>query len=614
MTRGGKIRYLNGERLRQALIAGAYRVISSRELLDRINVFPVPDSDTGSNLAATMREVIRGLKICPPSPGAVSETAATCALAGARGNSGVIMAQFFQGLREGIPDKTHISVSHFVEAAKTAALRTREALATPQEGTILTVISDFADNVAKRTERLGGFVPLLEGGLRAARVSLAQTRYRLSALRTAGVVDAGALGFVRFLEGFVDFLESGEIKKTAVVEEQGQGLNITPGYVGERVDFRYCTEATISGEKIDRAGLKERLAQLGDSVVVAGTDRETHAHIHTNAPAHALEIIAQAGRIRDQKVEDMFSGLRETAAAKSRSGIALVTDSVCDLPQSFLTSQRIQVISLQVAFGEEEFLDWVQITPNQFYARLANSKTMPKTSQPHPADFLLLYRYLVRHYASILSIHLSSGVSGTYQTALAAARTVTEESGVPIEVIDSRSASAAQGLVVWVAANAIKSGASLEECAAAARAAAARANVFVFVPTLEYFVRGGRLSPLQGKIGELLRIKPILTTREGKVVPAGKAIGRRHGIRRTLNFACKLAKRMHSPAFVVTHSAAPELAQHYAEILQELFPGSVVMQAAAAPALGSHAGPGGAAIAVLDAEPIDKVLKVKKGG
>ncbi|MEA3356167.1 MAG: DegV family protein [Candidatus Bipolaricaulota bacterium] len=613
MTRDGKIRYLSGERLRQAVIAGAYRVISSRELLDRINVFPVPDSDTGSNLAATMREVIQGLKICPSSPGEVSARAATCALAGARGNSGVIMAQFFQGLREGIPDKLHISVLHFVQAAKTAAVRTREALATPQEGTILTVISNFADHVAKRRERLGDFVPLLEGGLRAAQGSLAQTRYRLSALRNAGVVDAGALGFVRFLEGFVEFLKSGEVKKTVVVEEQGQGLNIAPDYIGERVDFRYCTEGTISGEKIDRAGLKERLVRFGDSVVVAGTDRETHAHIHTNAPANALEIIAQAGKIQDQKVEDMFAGLKETATDKNRSGIALVTDSVCDLPQSFLTSQRIHVIPLQVAFGEEEFLDRVQITPNQFYARLANSKILPKTSQPHPADFLLIYRYLVRHYASILSIHLSPGVSGTYQLALTAARPVTEESGVPIEVVDSRSASAAQGLVVWVAANAINSGASLEECAAAARAAAARANVFVFVPTLVYFVRGGRLSPLQGKIGELLHLKPILTTREGKVAPAGKAIGRRHGIKKTFKFVYKLAKKMHAPAFVVTHSAAPELAQHYSEALHDLFPGSVVMVAAAAPALGSHAGPGGAAIAVLDTEPIDQPNMKEKG-
>jgi len=609
-----RIAYLNAEYLRRAILAGARRVIADKDLLNRINVFPVADADTGSNLAATMRAVIRGLAAPHTSLAAVSTTVATCALSGARGNSGVIMAQFFQGLREGIAGAVQVSVMHFVKAVKHAALRAREALANPQEGTILTVMADFADHIMQQAERIGDFCSLMEGGLQAARRSLDETTNRLAVLRKAGVVDAGALGFVRFLEGFVDSFTRGEDEEITKIGGQGSEQNVAPDYVPEGIHFRYCTEATLTGEAIDQGALKERLVQYGDSIVVAGTDQEMHVHIHTNAPAEALEILTEAGEIRFQKVEDMLIQLDSTLAEVERSGIALVTDSVCDLPQVFLTEKRIWVIPLRMAFGEEEFLDRVEITPNQFYRRLARSKDLPKTSQPAPAEFLLLYRYLARHYAGILSIHLSAKVSGTYQLALNAARTVNEETGVPIEVVDTRTASAGEGLSVWAAARAIEAKLPLSTCRAVAEETAARTSIFVYVPSVEYFVRGGRLSPVQGRLAEWLHLAPILTVEEGKVAPAGRTIGRCRAMQKTLFFVREHAQASERPIFVIAHSAAPALAEYYAGALARLFPSSTVMRTDAAPALGSHAGPGGGAIAVLNTAPIDRMIEEAQNG
>ena len=609
-----KIPYLNAEYLRRAVLAGARRVIADKDLLNRINVFPVADADTGSNLAATMKAVIRGLAPPHTSLAAVSTTVATCALSGARGNSGVIMAQFFQGLREGIAGAVQVSVTHFVKAAKHAALRAREALANPQEGTILTVMADFADHIMQQAERIGDFCSLMEGGLKAARRSLDETTNRLAVLRKAGVVDAGALGFVRFLEGFVDSFTRGEDEEITKIEGQGSEQNVAPDYVPEGIHFRYCTEAILTGEAIDQGALKERLVQYGDSIVVAGTNQEMHVHIHTNAPAEVLEILTEAGEIRFQKVEDMLIQLDSTLAEVERSGIALVTDSVCDLPQAFLTEKRIWVIPLRMAFGEEEFLDRVEITPNQFYKRLARSKDLPKTSQPAPAEFLLLYRYLARHYAGILSIHLSAEVSGTYQLALNAARTVNEETGVPIEVVDTRTASAGEGLSVWAAARAIEAELPLSTCRAVAEETAARTSVFVYVPSVEYFVRGGRLSPVQGRLAEWLHLTPILTVKEGKVAPAGRTIGRCRAMQKTLFFVREHAQASERPMFVIAHSAAPALAEYYAGALARLFPSSTVMRTDAAPALGSHAGPGGGAIAVLNTAPIERMIEEAKNG
>ncbi|MCK5828321.1 DAK2 domain-containing protein, partial [Candidatus Bipolaricaulota bacterium] len=203
------MRFLNKESLRKLIIAGAHRVIAHREHLDRINVFPVPDKDTGTNLAMTMQTILAGLQQPLPSLAAVSSTAATSALIGAQGNSGVIFAQFFQGMREGIPDSVHLSMDRFARALQCAATRAREALAHPREGTILTVIGDVADHLIQQADKLPDFRALLDEGLIIARRSLERTTDRLEELKKANVVDAGALGFVHFLEGIRDFLHSG---------------------------------------------------------------------------------------------------------------------------------------------------------------------------------------------------------------------------------------------------------------------------------------------------------------------------------------------------------------------------------------------------------------------
>lgn len=604
-----KIRYLTGEQLRRAVIAGAHRVIAHRDILDRINVFPVPDSDTGSNLTATMQAVITGLKQSPPSLAAVSATVATSALTGARGNSGVIMAQFFQGLKEGLAGHLRVSVAHFVEAAKRAAHEAWEALAAPCEGTILTVIRDFVDHVEKRSERLKDFLSVLEEGLRVARRSLAETKEKLAALRKAGVVDAGALGFVHFLEGFVEALRGEAIDLPATVIAGELEVPSDPRRLSERINFRYCTEAIVTGEMIDRQRLKQALASFGDSIVVAGSEDEAHVHIHSNAPAFVLDVLSEIGEVRSRRIEDMLADLELSAPATEREGIALVTDSVCDLPQGFLTANRIHVVPVQVAFGDETFHDGVEISPREFYTRLATDRVFPKTSQPAPIDFLLLYRYLSQYYNGILSVHLSADFSGTYQTAVTAARTVSEETGASIHVVDSRTASAAQGLVVWAVARAIDAGLPLEVCCEIARTAAASARIFVFVPTVKYFVRGGRLSPVQGRIAEWCRITPILTIEDGSVVPAGKAVGRKNAVKKALSFVVNGAMEMREPMFAIAHSAAPMLAQHYVDLLSDQFPHTSTMVSEAAPALGAHAGPGGAAIAVLDVAVVDRAIE-----
>lgn len=594
---------LTNESLRELIMAGARRVIAHREHLDRINVFPVADKDTGTNLALTMRAIVDGLQQPLPSLAAVSSTVATSALTGAQGNSGVIFAQFFQGLREEISDSVQLTMQRFAQALRCASTRAREALAQPRDGTILTVIHDVAEHVQHRADKLPNFRELLDEGLVIARRSLEGTTDRLAELKRAGVVDAGALGFVHFLEGIRDFFHFGAQESEHVVLSE-QEKNDAPAPVPSHFSFRYCTEAVVWGKSIDRNEVIADLIQLGDSVVVAGDDAEIHAHVHTNAPAYVLEHLAQYGTIASQKVDDMLASIEVSAIpedASDRSGIALVTDSACDLPMQFLTQECIHVVPVQIAVGDEQLRDRVDITPTQFYRRLRDSSVSPKTSQPKPIDFLTLYRHLATTSSSILSVHLSSELSGTLQSASSAAKQVSRETGTPIAIIDSRSASAAQGLVLWAAAQAVQSDLSAAQCTAIAKRAAQQTNTFVYVPSIEFFVRGGRVSPLQGRIAKLLRLLPVLTVTDGHLVPAGKVIGKRSARKRALKGIIKAAMKMQGPMFVISHSAALDLATQAQAAILDVFPDAELWITDTTPAIGSHAGPGGLAIAVMDA-------------
>ena len=597
-------RVLTSEGFRNLLVAGAHRVIAFREELDRINVFPVPDRDTGTNLAATMRAVVEGLSEPLPSLAAVGANAASYALDGAQGNSGVILAQFFLGMREEITDSMHLTMERFVAALRCASTRAREALAQPREGTILTVINDVAEHLSDRVEGLPSFKELLDEGLVVAKRSLKDTTERLAALKKAGVVDAGALGFVHFLEGIRDFFHHGreevEITEDALAEEMTQDV---PKEISTHVTFRYCCEAVVKGSSIPRKQVILELSKLGDSVVVAGDATEIHAHVHTNAPAYVLEALSAYGTVVRSKIEDMLEDVLRTASSTEtheRTGVALVADTVCDVPMEMLTEHTVHTVPVQISFGEQSLRDRVDITPRQFYHRLQDAEELPKTSQPKPADFVKLYTHLAANHEAVISVHVSPGLSGTWQSAKTAADQVSATSEVPIHILDSGSASVAEGFILWAMTQCMEAGLNPEQCVEIADRLKSNVSVYVYVPTVEYFVRGGRLSPLQGKIAGLLRLRPILTSEDGKLIPAGKAIGRRAAKRRLVSKAFATAKGMEQPAFMIGHSAARKLAEHFELILRQRYPEASIWITDTTPAIGCHAGPGGIAIASMD--------------
>jgi DegV family protein with EDD domain len=600
-ARGGQeLRALGGMELANALRTGIHRLISREEFLNKINVFPVPDGDTGTNLALTLQAVLAALARAPdPHAGQTLTRVADAALDGARGNSGAILAQFLLGVGDRAGHLRELSAEAFADAVGDGASYARESLAEPREGTILTVLADFAAAVQQGARQgLRDFRVLFRAAVDTARRSLEATREQLDLLRRANVVDAGAAGFVELVAGMHDYLETGQAPGDDAAIRIVRDEQAAAG-TEQSLEHRWCTECTITGAAIDRRKLREQAAMLGSSLVVAGTASKVRLHLHLNEPAKLFELAARHGAVSGEKADDM-QRQQEMAHHESRRQVAVVTDSAADLPESVLDELDIHVVPVRVHFGSHSYLDKVGMSPEQFFRELAANPVHPKTSQPPPGDFRRAFEFLGSHYRGVLYVGLTARVSGTFQSAeTAAARTQTRAA---IRTLDSGTAALGQGLIAMRAAEAAATGSELEAVQAAAVAARRRTRTWGCLVTLEFAVRGGRVPRWAGRIADFLGVSPILVVRaDGSVGVGGALFGRRHPYRR---FGRYLRRRL-DPAkrwrIGISHANAPDAAR---QVQEEMAAGlrdpEFLPLIPLGTALGVHGGPGCVVVAAQE--------------
>jgi uncharacterized protein len=518
---------LDGLRLNRALKAGIARLLSRQEHLNKINVFPVPDGDTGTNLALTLGAVLGSLQRWPDGhAGKTLTRIADAALDGARGNSGAILAQFLLGVCDRLGHLGHLSPEDFAEGVRGGAIYARESLSEPREGTILTVLTDFSHEIdSVRREGVRDFAPLLRRGVQAAQASLERTTFQLEALRKANVVDAGALGFVELVAGMTEYIASGAEHEPPVEVPDGLAGAAQEETAGEEQDLahRYCTECMVTGPQVDRRHLREQLSVLGSSLVVAGLQGKVRVHIHVNDPAAVFRVAARFGTVSGEKADDMQR--QQHAAHLAGRRVAIVTDSAADIPEDDMERLDIHMVPVRVHFGEHSYLDKVGISPAEFFAELERNPQHPKTSQPPPGDFRRQFEFLASHFESVVSVHITRRVSGTCGSAETAAARV----GPPgkVTVIDSMNASLGQGLVTMYAAECAQAGYDAARVIEATSAIRARTRTFGLVGSLEYAVRGGRVPRWVQQLADRLQLMPILhNDRRGRVTAGGVLFGR----------------------------------------------------------------------------------------
>lgn len=588
------VKYLDGYRFRAAFIAGAQAIINDRAYLNKINVFPVPDADTGTNLSSTVQAVAAEMSQ-DPSLGKVVSEAADAALMGSRGNSGIIFAQFLYGLSKQFKNRKTASTKDFVQAAKASVEHVYESLMNPVEGTILSVMQAWSESLQKLAQVTDDFQVMFNRSYEAAVTALENTPRQLEVLAKAGVVDSGAKGFVDLLKGIVDFIKAGNLRDIPNIGKPEEEPEIHHFSGEEEIPYRFCSEALLTNSRIDFVAVKRKAEEFGDSIVVAGSPQRLRLHVHTNRPAELFDWLRDQGTLASMKAEDMVR--QYEVSHKRKYPIALVTDSACDLPQEIIEKYQINVIPFTVNFGENSYLDKVTISPEKFYDMLDNAPVHPSTAQPSPAMVSNLLSFLKTHYDAVLSVHISSQLSGVYNLAQQA---INMHEGDAIHAVDSKQLSVSQGLIVYRLAQAIEAGRTYAELKTLAQEYVAKTRVYVDVATLKYMVRGGRVSPMKGLVAKLLNLKPIISLdAEGKAMAAGKSFNRQGNLDKIKKLVADYGRESPVWNYAIVHARALERAQLYAAELEKIVGKPPAYIQEISPVIGAHNGIGVVGIGLM---------------
>jgi DAK2 domain fusion protein YloV len=303
---------MDGEKLKQALKAGFSNLVKQKEKINYLNVFPVPDGDTGTNMFLTVSSAVKEAEsVNSNNVGNVVKAMSKGALMGARGNSGVILSQLFRGFASALEHNETIDYRDFVRAFDNAVKLAYKAVLKPVEGTILTVSKAVVHGIKDASYTTKDITVLLKKGLEAGEHTLNKTPEMLPVLAKAGVVDAGGQGLIVMLQGALAYLEGKQIDDFLLEDKIQKDSKIlqTPEEIGA---FNYCTECVIKGKDLLEDIILDEIKELGDSTLVVGSKELIKIHIHTNNPGRILEICLKYGSLHDIKIDNMLDQTRDT--------------------------------------------------------------------------------------------------------------------------------------------------------------------------------------------------------------------------------------------------------------------------------------------------------------
>jgi hypothetical protein len=591
------IGYVDGPRLARSMFAAADWVSAGRDEINRINVFPVPDGDTGTNLSLTLRSVADALQaLGDASLPDTARTMARAAVLGARGNSGMMLAHFLLGIADSLGDRSTATTTEIAAAVRVGTTRLYQSLDEPREGTILTVAREVADTAERAATETSDIATFLRHLLREGEVALAATPELLATLREAGVVDAGGKGFVLMLEGMVRFIDGDPILPAPdMVTLPGSVVPAALAEVASERDYQFCTEVMVRAEPLPPANeVRAVMHGFGGSVVVLAVSDILKIHVHTDSPTAVFTAAARWGEVTATKADDMRAQHRALGHVQRRP-VAVVTDSSADLADPILDRHRIAMVPLQVIFGQEVFQDRVGLRPEEFYRKLRTARELPTTSQPTPADFIKSFRSAAEEADEVVAVLLGGQLSGTLQAAAAAARVA----GLTrIRFVDSRSASLGLGMLALRGAELAEGGRTGADIVRELERIRSRSGVFLTVDTYDNLLRSGRVSRGKAWLAGMLDVKPILTLDgAGRIVPVDRVRGREAVLRRILALLDqRLTPRPRVVRFGVVHADAVEVAERVRKALVAAYRPRDCFVSLATGVLGTHVGPGAWAV------------------
>ena len=391
---------IGGKELQEMLVAATGWLEKSAADVDALNVFPVPDGDTGTNMLLTMRSSIEeSYQAATNSVSAMAQVIARGALVGARGNSGVILSQIWSGLAQGLDEKDTMNGADLVECLLLASKTAYNGLSNPVEGTILTVIREAAEAAkAHAADVSNDVISVMEATVEAARESVANTPTLLPVLKESGVVDAGGQGLYTILEGALHYLkgetEQLELRRPWMVASSIPLTAKVPQMVGtmDEVPYGYCTNFVIKGEGLEPDRLRKRLEKRGESVIVIGDDSAIRVHIHTLDPGEIMHYVVPLGTLHqinirnmDEQYRDFLEMQKERMPEVDTAIVAVVAGEGLSQVFTSLGTTIIVPGGQTMNPSTKDLLQAVEAVPSEKVIILPNNKNIVLTAEQVPA-------------------------------------------------------------------------------------------------------------------------------------------------------------------------------------------------------------------------------------
>lgn len=550
----------------EAIKYGAKKVISQKEVLNDYNVFPVYDKDTGNNLSALMKSILDKI-ILGNTLDETLESVADAALMGSRGNSGLIFSQFLYGLTQTL--EVYESNIDYVQRIEAGVSYAYNALHNPVEGTMITLMQKLKNYLKDESNQVEDLATYLKNMNQALKEALEHTKNELEVLGKYNVVDAGALGFVLFAEGFVQ----GLLDKTISSYEKDTKVSLDlfqQHEVDEDIKYRYCTEVLIQS-KVSKSSILDLLSSYGNSLVVGETSTLKRIHIHTNTPDKIIDNLRIHGQILETKIDDMFK--QKQAIQDISNDMVILTDSIADLPEGFIDQNPIHIYPVGILMDDTVYYDKLTISNKNIFDHALSSKVYPTSFTPSIKSLEMQIEFLLKYYKKIIILTVSSKMSGINNLFHKAVLGYKDKDML---LIDSKQNSVSQGLLVEELASWINVGKSFEEIKQDYKDLIERTQILVHVDTLDYMVRSGRIKKSLGRIGKLLRLKPVVSINEqGEGVVLGKSIGQKKNIQKIIKMVVQAYLKTGIQKYAIVHASNLKLAEKIkTEIIKKtgLFP------------------------------------------
>ncbi len=587
------------EDFKQMMLAATKKIVLHQEEINRINVFPIADKDTGYNLAATLLGVegVISQKTYPTFR-ELTKDIKEAAMINARGNAGMIYTGYLIEVLDRIKHLELIDAFHLGLALKSGIEASRSSVAEPVEGTILDVIKVVGDKtyILAKSEKEKNIIKILEEAHKVSEIALKETKEKLKVLKENDVVDAGALGFVKILEAWIESLKGVPI--SAKIEEVS-----SPLIQSEEEKLKYQYEVVLSfkkGKEIETEKLKEELALLGDSLEILELGNKIKLHIHTNQPEEIQEKFKNLPDF-EVRVEDMEKQMRLV-----KKPLGLIVDEVADLPKEFLEKYEITEVPFTTRFPEGEVIT----SKEEIYSKMRNvlktGRPLPTTSAPSFKVFLSSYKMALEKFEKILIITVSSKLSGTYSSARIARSIFKKPTKLNIYVFDCNTAEVGEGLVAMRAQELISQGKNMEEVLEKLKKLCPQINLLAYIDDFRYVVRGGRLklpkifikpASLIQKIG----IQFLVGLKNGKIKLFGIGFGKNKA--KMLVREISRQKKGKEIRVAIAHADREKDAELLKKELETMPGVRVLFVSSVSPVVGTHTGPGALLVAFYPVDP-----------